>query len=583
MVKNKVKNKKHRNDINGIRAIAIIAIIAFHSGYLPSGFLGVDIFLVISGFFITKLIYQQINNNHFSLIAFYLGRIRRIVPLTLFVGLISLVIGSVTMLPDDMENLAQSVIATNFFSNNILQAITTKDYWDVVNEFKPLMHTWFLGVLGQYYLIYPFLLMIIMKTRPTWLLSILSICGSVSIALYLLPFYAEHEKFYSFFFRFWEFAAGGVAAIVIQDKLIEHKYSVLLILLLVSLLLFDCLSNINEIRLLITVLLTVAILVTSNKNRYFAKFLIENKLFVAIGKISFGLYLWHQVLLAYARYFWVHELYATSLCAIYILTIILSLFSYFIIEKPFINKDRINNRMLLGVTGFVFAITTTASVYIYLNAGVLRDIPELGIHKTEVVRNMHAEYNHRIYKYDKNFSSPDRTNVLIIGNSFARDWANVLMESKYSDKIEISYIYSPYSHKDFKNRVTGADIIFYSTPKIHEIFELGIPKTKLWAIGTKNFGTSNGIYYNYNGSDYYLQKTPIEKKYLEQNELLRNVWGNRYLDYIEKVIDNNKKVPVFTQSNQFISQDCRHLTKAGAQYFAQLFEQDLKPIFSYDK
>lgn len=576
---NFIQEARYRNDTDCLRAIAVMAVIAFHAGYLPKGFLGVDVFFAISGFFITKLIYGQINDGNFSITEFYLGRTRRIIPLTLLVGLVALVAGLGTMLPDDMENLAQSVIATNFFSNNILQAITTMNYWNVVNEYKPLMHTWYLGVIGQYYFLYPLLLILIMKRRPSWLLSILSILGCLSLALYFLPYSADHEKFYLLHFRFWEFAAGGITAIVLKDRLVEFKYSFLLIFFLISLLFINFQFIPKEIILLFTVLLTVGLLATSNKNKLH-KFLLENKFLVAIGKISFGLYLWHQVLLAYARYCWVREIHIIHLCAICILTVALTIVSFFLIEKPFSNQNKIQTKTLLLVTGFVLALTTSVSFYIYLNAGVLKDVPELDIRKSTAVRNMHPKYNERIYDYDKKFSAMNKIKVLVIGVSFARDWANVLMESTYADKIEISYIYNPLSHKEFKDRVKEADIIFYSTPTLDRVRMLEIPETKLWVVGTKSFGSNSGIFYNYKGKDYYMQRTSIKKEFLENNDKLKKEWGDKYIDLIGKVIDEKHTVPVFTPTHKFISQDTIHFTKAGAQYFAYLLKNDLGHIFA---
>ncbi len=579
---NLVLARKYRSDIDGLRAIAVLAVIIFHFGYLPNGYLGVDVFFVISGFLITGIIYKQSNDNRFSIIEFYLRRTRRIMPLALFVTLIALGVGIVTMLPDDLDNLSQSVIATNFFSNNILQAITTKDYWDVVNEYKPLMHTWSLGIEEQFYLVYPFLLMLVMKKKSTWTLPVIFIFAVASLVLYLLPYYEEYEKFYLIFFRFWELAVGGIAAIALRGKLIEHKYSALLILSLILLLYVDISFISTEFTTLIVVLITMGILASSNEQNILSSFFLKNTLLVAIGKISFSLYMWHQVLLAYARYLWAQELDTVHLTIIFLLTIILSVFSYFLIEQPFRNRNRINSKILLLILGFVFALTSTSSFYIYYNAGVLKDIPELGIRKSEAKRNIHAKYNAKVYDYDKNFSSTNKIKVLVIGNSFARDWVNVLMESKLAKDLEISYIYDPSKSEDFQERAKQANIIFYSKINfsLHDVQMLGLIETKLWVVGTKNFGISNGIFYNRKGVGYYKQRTSMENGYLEKNKLMLQEWGDRYIDLIEKVIDDNQTVPIFTPTNQFISQDCRHFTKAGAQYYAHLLEHDLAAIFN---
>lgn len=574
-----MKYKTYRNEIDGLRAIAVMAVIAFHFGYNQNGFLGVDVFFVISGFLITGIIYKEINENNFSIVDFYLRRIRRIIPLSLFIGLIALLLGIFTMLPDDLENLAQSVIATNFFSNNILQAITTKNYWDVINEYKPLMHTWSLGVEEQYYLFYPFLFVIYGKKKQACLLFLLSVITIASMALYLLPF-QEYQKFYLIFFRFWELSVGGIAVIVLNNRCINRKYANLLTFCLILMLFFDFSIFNKELSLLITVFLTLGILLISNNNDSSYQVILENKFLGFIGKISFSLYMWHQLVLSYVRYYLYQELGVKQLIGIFSLTLILSLISYFLIEEPFRKKSRINTKMVLTIVGFIFCLTTITSLYIYSNAGILRDIPELGITRSHAVRNIHGIYNARVCDYDKNFSLANKINVLVIGNSFARDWANVLLESRYAKDLQISYIEEAVNNEKLKVRVEGSDIIFMVSGYLQDLRKLGIPEKKAWAIGTKNFGVNNGIFYNYKGRDYYIQRTKMEKGYMENNDIMRREWKDKYIDYIGKVIDQNKTVPVFTPFNQFISQDTRHFTKAGAQYYAKLFESDLAIIFT---
>ena len=123
----------------------------YGGGGLTSGYLGVDIFLVVSGYFMMKSIIRAMRENRFSYWKYLKGRIARLWPMILITAAIALGVGAFTMLPDDFENLSQSVIASNVFANNVLSYITTGNYWDVANVFKPLMHTWYVGVLLQAY------------------------------------------------------------------------------------------------------------------------------------------------------------------------------------------------------------------------------------------------------------------------------------------------------------------------------------------------------------------------------------------------------------------------------------------------
>jgi peptidoglycan/LPS O-acetylase OafA/YrhL len=576
MIQSQILSDAYRKDIDGIRAIAVMAVILFHFGYLPNGYLGVDVFFVISGYLITKIIFKEINQNRFSITQFYLRRTRRIIPLVLFINALAILIGICVMLPDDLENLCQSVVSTNLFSNNILQYVTTGNYWDVSNEFKPLMHTWSLGIEEQFYLVYP-VIFIIFSKRIRWILPILVALTLLSLLIFFTS-HSEPSKFYLLPSRFFELSLGGMASIILKDRVVINKFKSVLIGLLFLFLFID-INLPQDLKLFLTILLTVGVLISAGSQDKISTFILENKLMIWIGKISFSLYMWHQLILAFARYFVFESFGIVEASGIFILIVILSYLSYSVIEQPFRNKNKIKNSVLLWITGIAFVLTTIVSLYIYQKGGIIKDIPELGIKMSEGKRKMHSAYNDKIYKRDVDFISTDKIKILVIGNSFARDWSNVLLESKYKDSIEVAYIYDIDKSKNVNERLGKADYIFFSNRTKAEFGDITknytIDTTKVWMLGTKNFGVNNGIYYNRRGNpDYCSSRVAIAKTFLDRNDSLKMQWKNKFVDIIGRVIDKDKKMPVFTPDCEFISQDCRHFTKSGAIYFSQFINDN---------
>ena len=149
----------YRYDIDFLKGIAIIAVVLYHMGICKSGYLGVDVFLVINGFLVMPKMVRDIENGSFKYFQFLAKRLQRLLPLILLVTVFSLVIGyAVGMFPEDYKRLCESVIASNFMSQNILSAVTDKDYWSAINDYKPLMHLWYVGILFEFYLIMPVLI-----------------------------------------------------------------------------------------------------------------------------------------------------------------------------------------------------------------------------------------------------------------------------------------------------------------------------------------------------------------------------------------------------------------------------------------
>ncbi|MBQ6653381.1 MAG: acyltransferase, partial [Prevotella sp.] len=150
-----------RNQILDLfKGIAIIAVILYHANLFTYGYLGVEIFLVIGGFLITKSILRSYEKGNFSYWSYICNRLVRLWPLALIISAIALLGGYFTMLPDAYKNTCETAVGTATFTNNFVQYITSGDYWDTANEYKPLMHTWYLGVIFQFYVLYPFIFML---------------------------------------------------------------------------------------------------------------------------------------------------------------------------------------------------------------------------------------------------------------------------------------------------------------------------------------------------------------------------------------------------------------------------------------
>lgn len=578
----------YRSEIDGLRTIAVISVILYHLGYVANGYLGVDVFFVISGFLITKIINREIEEKRFSIVNFYLRRTRRIIPLVLFINIIALIIGLLVMLPNDLKDLAQSIFATNFFSNNILEYILTKDYWDVANEFKPLMHTWSLGVEEQFYIVYPLIFMIFGAKHLKYVLPIIIILSVLSLALYLTST-NEQAKFYLIQYRFFELALGGIGALLVKKQLWNISYSIFFVISLIVILLSSW-GGFEELNLIIVLFSTLILLTTKIEHNKLSSFILKNKLMMGLGKISFSLYMWHQLVLAYSRYFIIEESSIYSSVLMFGVTLLLSITTYYIIEEPFRNKTKINTKILLIIVGTAFLITSSISLYLNSVNGVIRDVPEMGILKSEVKIDSEIVYNDRVYGLFQDKKTFDINNekkrVLVIGNSFARDWINVLLESTYKNELDIVYVYAklPYKkyfaeHDNINALWSEADYVFISIIdkiKLENIIEkYSLEESKAYVIGIKNFGLNNGLFYNkQKNSSYCNQFAKPREGYIEENIKYQKRFGKYYIDIMGMILNKDNEVPVFSNECKFISQDGVHLTESGAKYFAKIISND---------
>lgn len=483
--------------------------------------------------------------------------------------------------------------------------ITSSDYWAVRNEYLPLMHTWSLGIEEQFYLLYPVIFTFLSGKRKKYILPFILTLSTLSLFIFLLPG-SSSAKFYFIQYRFFELAFGGISAIVFRKKALlaefsKNRYVLYGLLVLLIFLLYSIAIESNTIKVLSTSIITSGVLVLGQSNfqtNTFYKALLSNKIFTEIGKMSYSLYMWHQLVFAFSRYFLVEKMTLFYAVILTLLILLLSIFSYHIIENPFRNRKKIKLNPLLITIGTAFVVVTGAAFYVYSVGGIIKDVPELGITMTNKPTqfnffnsndNINIKYNEDVRALNNFFSNEeseaDKLKVLVLGNSFGRDMTNILLESSFINKIQVRYsTIRDISNKEiFTENTKNADIIFYCSQYSYlddpqKMADLDIDLQKSWIVGNKDFGISNGIHYNKKNKDYSNYYTSMKAGVLELNISLKNKWDEKYIDLIELISDEDGKVLVFTPEGKFISQDTEHLTKYGAKFYADLLSPRLSKI-----
>lgn len=584
-------SKTYRCDLDVLKGVAIIAVVLYHAGWCKSGYLGVDVFFVLNGYFVVPQVIRQIEEGRFKYLSFLEKKIFRLLPLVLVICGLSMAIGYWGMLPNDYRYLSEETIASSLFVNNILQSITTQNYWAAIYH-KVLMHNWYLGVLMQFYVVFP-LLMLLMRR---WMRTALIILTLLSLLLYMIPIDTIGNKYYLLHYRFFEIAVGGLVATKSFQVTKSWSYTALGLLLLMiffgaftvgeQAMPYNLVGGTNTIResflprevlLLLTVLFTITYLLSSCTNETFSALSQRSKILAPLGRMSLSFFLWHQPLFAFYRYFIADEMTIGVFPMILCVTILLSAITYYFMERR-IKVSKLSRFCLV----LSFITINAFALWIYQKGGIVRDVPELDIYQGTSDPAAFERYTDRIYQFDKDFA-PDNSKrkILIIGNSFARDFANIMLESSLSDSVQLSYHYAfvdcPLS------RIRQCDRIYFFGWK-HDVpsdvwhnLKTG---AEIWGIGTKNHGTSNGIFYkNRYSDDYFAQRTTIRQDYYAVNRLLSEEWKEKYIDLLNLMLRPDGTVSVFTPDHHFITYDGMHLTPAGTKYYAKKIKTKLMAFF----
>lgn len=604
------KSQSYRRDIDGLRAIAVLQVLLFHAGFpiAKSGFIGVDVFFVISGFLITSILLKMHNDETFRLRDFYERRIRRILPALFSVILVSVPFAYFLMLPDDLENFGQSQIASVFSVNNFLLWLT-ENYFSVRNEFKPLVHTWSLGIEEQFYILYPFFFIFAYKMRKRipiilsltliWIVSVsLSVWCSVQISA--TPQGIENLNVASFYLlptRSFELLTGAIAFLMLSRfdafGLSESFRSVIkvvgFLVIISSGYFLPIRSNYPNFWTLIPLIGTFLFLLVRNDKVVTP--LISGWIMLKIGLASYSIYLIHQPLFAFFRLSKFERPDTFEFIVLIFISIVLGMLSQKYLETPFRNRSQFSYRKVISILSIMAMLILASGSQFVLKAGYFRGAKFFPI-QSDLHRGLNAEYNMEAFALKKNaFFESDKSHLLVFGNSQARDFINALKTTPQNGSLEILYrddfdgCMEDVSYKDFIiELITDADyVVFGSAPneecwnRLRQEWPEKIGNSLV--LGEKNFGFNvNAVMVNDIRNEDLFR---VRESVLARNARAEKIFRDNFVDLNELIGASSSEVPILDTSGFLISQDATHLTPKGAEFVGRKIQNS--ELFNFTK
>jgi peptidoglycan/LPS O-acetylase OafA/YrhL len=423
-------------------------VILFHAGFgvFRGGFVGVDVFFVISGYLITTILLAEIEQGKFSILQFYERRARRILPALLFVMLVCIPFAWLWLLPDDMKDFSQSLVAVSICAANVLFWLEG-GYFDADAEIKPLVHTWSLAVEEQFYLAFPIFLMLCGRVHKRGRLIVLTALFVVSLALAQWGAYAE--PFASFFLlptRGWELLLGAFAGFYLREtnrgKLSRGWSEVIgvvgLVLILYSVFTFSKATPFPGLYALVPTVGTLLVIVFATQATTVGR-LVANRALAGLGLISYSAYLWHQPLFAFARQRSLREPDPLVLSLLSVASLVLGYLSWRYIERPFRRKVNASDSKLLLyasiATGFIVAVGLIGWVADGDHGG-RSSIPNIARVRERITANHGiSSMCERDYSDSPSCTTDPTPEVLVWGDSYAMHLVQGLIASNPNIKL----------------------------------------------------------------------------------------------------------------------------------------------------
>lgn len=622
---------QYRHEIDGLRALAVVPVILFHGGFssVAGGFIGVDVFFVISGYLITNLVLENLSAGHFSLLRFYERRARRILPALFFMMLVCVPLALWLMLPFQLVDFGRSLIGTSLFASNIL-FWQNSGYFSAPAAENPLLHTWSLAVEEQFYIIAPLAILFLwrMGKRGLWIGLSCSFLLSLGLAHYLAPRQID-MNFYLLPTRAWELLSGGLLALYLTRYAAPKGWLAEIAALLGLGMVVGAFTLFRDNFLwpsfytLVPVGGTVLILLCANASNLTGRILRLRPL-VGLGLISYSAYLWHFPLFAFAH---IHnETYLhgvppppqTLMAALAVGTVILGTLSWSFIERPF---RRTSQPLLPTQRGIFVGSALGALVSLAIGASLIAGGGLVGRYPphqqawvtmsppqhSDYLRGRYRKFitaNWRLFK-----KGDTRPILLLVGDSFSQDLLNMIRENKAFSQYLILADYIPGTCQIYKGK---DDIsVFWSKKERSFCTKLKRPRTeriraadviilasswKQWAVerlpGTikaLDLRADQQIFVlGFKSMPYQLRsligmdhaalqglRVPPDPRTQRINTYMRRTLpDSQFIDLMRATCDAGTACPLVTRTGDLISYDGRHLTPEGARYIgSQIFSK----------
>jgi len=416
---------EYRKEVDGLRAIAVIPVILYHAGVrgFSGGYVGVDVFFVISGYLITSIILKDLKDEKFSLVNFYERRARRILPALFATLLVTAIVAWFMFLPDEMKILGQGILASAAFSANIFLYAKGDDYFGMQSDENPILHIWSLSVEEQFYFIFPLLMLLVWrfagKRLNTWLL-VISI-ASLGFSEWLVG-HDRSAAFYMLPARAWELLLGALLATRLVNaknpeagRMAEVLGLTGLALILGSVVIFDESTPFPGFAALMPVIGTGLVIYYSTQKTWVGKAL-SLKALIGIGLISYSLYLWHQPVFAFYRSFFRSDLKPVELLVLIVGIFVLSVFTWKYVEGPFRNRELVGRRTIFAVSGAGILLFVAFGIGAHKTSGYPSRDPLFARLVSNVGFSLACNGNTEI---NGECADSDRPQIAVFGNSFA--------------------------------------------------------------------------------------------------------------------------------------------------------------------